>query len=283
MEEIIKCPIKINLTLRVFDARPDGYHNIYSVFWRKNGPERLTIKPKDGENAKDALRTSGIKIDGENLITKVLRAVRGSGIFVPPLDVALQKCYPAGSGVGAGSGNAAAFLEYLKDKYGAHGIMPEKLGADVAFFASGFELASAGGIGERLNRLAPIRGISWVLGVPSWHSRTKAAYVLLQRYRGQHASVSTEEALSEGERLVAALRDKKNVGLMPNDFTAPLTASRAEYLEAFADAKEAGALGWGLCGSGSAFFALCESADSRKRAVCAYRKKKWITRIFEME
>ncbi len=49
LEELLISPIKINVTLRVLSKRPDGYHEIISLFWMKKGIEGLTIQPHDDE------------------------------------------------------------------------------------------------------------------------------------------------------------------------------------------------------------------------------------------
>ena len=83
-----------------------------------------------------------MKIEGENLVTKAVAAARKRA-EIPPLDVELEKFFPAGSGIGAGSGNAGAMLKLLAAEYGAQ-LSPEetaKLGADVAFLASDHVMA----------------------------------------------------------------------------------------------------------------------------------------------
>ena len=52
----LSCPVKINLTLRVFSQRADGYHEIYSLFWRKKATEGLSIVPSNDENIGDFLK-----------------------------------------------------------------------------------------------------------------------------------------------------------------------------------------------------------------------------------
>ena len=70
MADVIRCPIKINLILRVFSKLPNGYHEIYSLFWQKTAAERLTIRPKYDEIIGDSLNIEGMKIEGENLVAE---------------------------------------------------------------------------------------------------------------------------------------------------------------------------------------------------------------------
>ncbi|MDR1943353.1 MAG: 4-diphosphocytidyl-2C-methyl-D-erythritol kinase, partial [Synergistaceae bacterium] len=137
------CPIKINLTLRVLGLRGDGYHDIYSLFWRRPSPEILTISPG---GAGDVLSVCGVDVEGENIVSRACRRIRS--LFgedaLAPLEMKLHKYLPTGSGVGAGSGNAAALIRWFQMS-GSGRVLRcsdvSPLGSDVAFLASGFDLA----------------------------------------------------------------------------------------------------------------------------------------------
>ena len=73
-------PVKINLTLRVLSRRPDGYHEIISLFWKKKGIEGLTIQPHGNENIGDILDVRGMEISGENIL---FRALKWRGTALP--------------------------------------------------------------------------------------------------------------------------------------------------------------------------------------------------------
>ena len=154
----LSCPVKINLTLRVFSQRADGYHEIYSLFWRKKATEGLTIVPSNDENIGDFLKVKGLDLRGPNIVTKTAEWARKNGCELPFLSMELEKKYPDGSGIGAGSGNAAALIEWLRQECGF--VPPReaiaKLGADVAFLAGSSDVALAEGIGERLTALEPL-------------------------------------------------------------------------------------------------------------------------------
>ena len=95
-------PVKINLTLRVLSRRPDGYHEIISLFWKKKGIEGLTIQPHGNENIGDILDVRGMEISGENILFRALKWARSRSPIIPPLRMCLTKEFPAGSGIGAG-------------------------------------------------------------------------------------------------------------------------------------------------------------------------------------
>lgn len=283
MADVIRCPIKINLILRVFSKLPNGYHEIYSLFWQKTAAERLTIRPKYDEIIGDSLNIEGMKIEGENLVTKALAAARKRA-EIPPLDVELEKFFPAGSGIGAGSGNAGAMLKLLAAKYGARLSAEEtaRLGADVAFLASDHVMAEARGVGEKMTPFAPPLDLRWLLVFPEWSSGTKEAYAkldALRETRGERRNVETAADM----RLVAALARGERAGLMPNDFYEVSAAEHAEYAAAERTAETTGARGWGLCGSGSAFFALYVGAEEAAEAARAFESMDWVLKTYTVE
>ena len=267
----------------MFSKLPNGYHEIYSLFWQKTATERLTIRPKYDEIIGDSLNIEGMKIEGENLVTKALAAARKRA-EIPPLDVELEKFFPAGSGIGAGSGNAGAMLKLLAAKYGARLSAEETahLGADVAFLASDNVMAEARGIGEKMTPFAPPFDLRWLLVFPEWSSGTKEAYAkldALREARGERRNVETAADM----RLVAALARGERAGLMPNDFYEVSAAEHAEYAAAERTAETTGARGWGLCGSGSAFFALYAGAEEAAEAARAFESMDWVLKTYTVE
>ncbi len=280
------CPVKINITLRVLSQRPDGYHEIYSAFWRKKGIEGLTIYPNNDENIGDILEVTGIRIKGPNIVTKTLEWARANGAHVPHLHIKLDKEFPMGSGIGAGSGNAATLITWLNKNYN---FSPDcslisQLGADVSFLALGSDVAIAEGIGEKLTPLKNIDGLIWVLAFPRWISGTALAYYKLDKYREKHVIHTPDKGFAEETaNILHRLRNKEYSGLLPNDFLDPLSDEHPEYEEAFKDAEDAGAIAWGLCGSGSALFAICKDLQTSDNLKSLYEQKDWIIKITKLE
>lgn len=283
MADIIYCPIKINLILRVYSKLPNGYHEIYSLFWQKTAAERLTIRHKYDEIIGDSLNIKGMKIEGENLVTKALAAARKYK-SIPPLELTLDKFFPAGSGIGAGSGNAGALLRLLAADYGARPCGEEiaRLGADVAFLASENVMAEARGVGEKMTPFAPPFDFRWLLVFPKWSSATKEAYAKLDAMReARGARHGTDEAADM--RKIEALARGERAGLLPNDFYEVSAAEHAEYAEAEKTAEASGARGWGLCGSGSAFFALYADAADAAQAARTFEDMDWVLKTYIVE
>jgi 4-diphosphocytidyl-2-C-methyl-D-erythritol kinase len=289
----VACDIKLNLTLRVLNKRRDGYHNICSLFWRLRSPEALEV---DFSAGRDNLTVTGADISGENILTRTcrhLREVYGDGAL-PPLGIRLHKRLPAGGGVGAGSGNAAALLRLVKSAYGiGGGEFPgvASLGADVAFLASGHSLAVACGVGDVLRGMAGDLSLSAVIFFPRWSSDTPRAYrsLDLARASGHNPAVTEDAASGEAESLLGALLDGRRVGAIPNDFMC-CAGHEDKYAALESLACSTGSLAWGLCGSGSSFFALYSPRDAScgvRRMLEAIRhdseKFKWLQQILLLE
>lgn len=283
MADVINCPVKINLILRVYSKLANGYHEIYSLFWQKTAAERLTIYPKCDEIIGDSLNIKGMKIEGENLVTKALAAARKHK-NIPPLELTLEKFFPAGSGIGAGSGNAGALLKLLAAKYGAYLDAEETagLGADVAFLASANVMAEARGVGEKMTPFSPPFDFRWLLVFPKWSSGTKEAYAKLDALRKtQGAARRADEAADM--RKIEALARGEQAGLLPNDFYEVSAAEHGEYADAEKTAEVSRARGWGLCGSGSAFFALYADAEDAAHAARKFEKTDWVLKTLIVE
>lgn len=286
MSSVLVCPIKINLTLRIMDKRSDGYHELFSAFWKKNGAERLTINTLSRENIKDELEVRGALLEGENLLTKALRLARAEKADIPPLRMILEKAYPAGSGIGAGSGNAAALVSYLRENYAAFAKSRDvaALGADVAFLAEESGVAMAEGIGEKLTPAGELEGLYWTLAFPKWTSGTAAAYAELDEYRALRGDMPGTDLDYRAEAcgIIALLKKKERAGLLPNDFLSITLAKHEEYETAFRAAART-SLAWGLCGSGSALFAVCGDFESAKRTEHEFANYNWAAKTAVLE
>ncbi|MDR1482015.1 MAG: hypothetical protein LBI74_05255 [Synergistaceae bacterium] len=256
--------MKVNLTLRVFGRRKDGLHDVHSLYWRVRSPEVIEIT--EGADV-DRISVIGADIPGENILTRVcryLRTHRGEEAL-PPLCLRLFKHIPAGSGVGAGSGNAGALLRWFSRVSGSvldtGDLLP--LGADVVFLASGFDLALVGGAGEVLDGIHENLNLPVVFFFPEWSSNTREAYESLDRIGGRTVA-SEAESLAESRDVMDKLFNGMKAGLLPNDFIQCFKEQERHYNDLYAAVESSGALAWGLCGSGSACFAIYGRSDDLK-------------------
>ena len=134
---------KINLGLNITEKRPDGYHNLETIFYPIPLEDALEVCTSYKGEGKYSLTQSGLPIEGDiekNLVVKAYKLLQDEGCDLPPVNIYLHKHIPSGSGLGGGSADAAFMLKLLNGTYNLH-LTEERLekyaaclGADCAFF-----------------------------------------------------------------------------------------------------------------------------------------------------
>ncbi len=136
----VKCHAKINLGLRVYDKRPDGYHNIETTFKIIGLHDEIILTEKKGGEVSLLSAAKNIPLDDNNICIKAVKLLqRETGAF-RGLEISLTKHIPVGAGLGGGSSNGAGTL-YGCNRLFNLGLKDEKLmamaaelGSDVSFF-----------------------------------------------------------------------------------------------------------------------------------------------------
>jgi len=147
-------PAKINLFLHITGQRPDGYHNLQSVFQLLDYADTVNIKPTKDGNIKRKTDIAGVPED-QDLCIRAARALQAASNCKLGAEIEVEKRIPMGGGLGGGSSNAATVLLALNHLWGLHMDRQQliaiglKLGADVPVFIFG-QNAWAEGIGEIL-------------------------------------------------------------------------------------------------------------------------------------
>lgn len=149
-------PGKVNLYLEITGRRPDGYHELWTVFYpTPHLTDRVTVR-FGGSGISVVCGTPGVPQDDSNLAVKAAKAFfAASGESCPDLEIHIEKYLPVAGGMGGGSSDAGAVLRLLQQLTG-NALSPELLsaaalsiGADVPFFLN--PVASVGcGRGEIL-------------------------------------------------------------------------------------------------------------------------------------
>jgi 4-diphosphocytidyl-2-C-methyl-D-erythritol kinase len=150
----IKTPAKINLFLRVLERRPDGYHNIETLFQAVDLEDELIIEKTEGPSVLTVPGFPGLE-NGENLVIKAVRRLARETGNDLPVRIQLNKNIPIAAGLGGGSTDAAAALLGVSSLYDldlteeALDQIAGSLGADVPFFLKGGS-AVGEGVGDVL-------------------------------------------------------------------------------------------------------------------------------------
>ncbi|MHC4339573.1 MAG: 4-(cytidine 5'-diphospho)-2-C-methyl-D-erythritol kinase, partial [Planctomycetota bacterium] len=166
----LEAPAKLNLCLEVLGRRPDGYHEIDSVFAAIDLCDTVRLERSDAIRL--TVHGEAAPEDDTNL---AWRAAEALGVGA---SISLEKRIPAGAGLGGGSSDAAAVLLGLDRLYGL-GTGRERLleialglGADVPFFLTG-GTARCRGVGERVEPLPPAPGRRYLLVIPALVTSTQ--------------------------------------------------------------------------------------------------------------
>ncbi|MFT4272161.1 MAG: 4-(cytidine 5'-diphospho)-2-C-methyl-D-erythritol kinase [Pantoea sp.] len=158
-------PAKLNLFLYITGRRPDGYHNLQTLFQFLDYGDTLTITPDSSGNIRLLTPLAGVP-DEHNLIVRAARALmhaaEARGTLPPQAGaaIALEKRLPMGGGLGGGSSDAATVLVALNHLWQTRLSVDElatlgvRLGADVPVFVRG-HAAFAEGVGEQLQPAEP--------------------------------------------------------------------------------------------------------------------------------
>lgn len=270
---LVGAPAKVNLTLRVGPRRPDGYHQLATVFMAVGLADQVTCTPLDDGRIVVDISGEGAALlprDGTDLTGRaaaLLRARYGH----PGLGVHLQvdKAIPVAAGMAGGSADAAAALRGCNDAWdlgvdddGLDALAAE-LGADVPFALMG-GVAYGLGRGDKLVPLPCTGQYHWVLALA--HEGLSTARV----FAAHDALVAAVEAtgdtphsgLAATGNLVVALGigDAARLGAqLANDLTDAAISLRPELGDTLrAGAAMPGVLGAVLSGSGPTCAFLCD-------------------------
>ena len=178
---------KINLGLNITEKRPDGYHNLETIFYPVPIEDALEINILNEGKGKFRLHQAGLEIEGEaenNLVVKAYKLL-DDRFNLPPVDIHLFKHIPSGAGLGGGSADASCMLRLLRDMFSLPlsddglAVYAARLGADCPFFIYNRPML-AEGIGERLSPIdISLRGYFLVLVKPEISVSTADAYSLV--------------------------------------------------------------------------------------------------------
>lgn len=178
---------KINIGLNVVEKRPDGYHNLETVFYPIGLQDILEIKVLDEGNVPECgykLKITGTILDGspeDNLVVRAFKMLKHD-FNLPPVSIGLYKHIPTGAGLGGGSSDAAFTIKTLNKRFDLRLTdeqMEEyctRLGADCPFFIKDTPVFATG-IGNEFHPVSfSLKGKHLVLVKPDIFVSTKDAY-----------------------------------------------------------------------------------------------------------
>ena len=172
-------PAKLNLFLYITGQRPDGYHELQTLFQFINHCDYLTITTNESNTITLSPELVGVPIES-NLIYKAAMLLKAHTGCSMGADITLEKNLPMGGGLGGGSSDAATTLSALNYQWNLNlsdlvlAKLGASLGADVPIFIHG-QAAIAEGIGEKLSSAQP-KQLHYLIATPSCHISTPTIF-----------------------------------------------------------------------------------------------------------
>jgi 4-diphosphocytidyl-2-C-methyl-D-erythritol kinase len=262
----VRVPAKVNLHLRVGRLRPDGYHELSTVYHAVGLYDELTARVGDtltltmeGEGA------GSLPLDETNLVMRAARLLAGHTDRPAHARLHLRKQIPIAAGLAGGSADAAAALVACDALWQTHLARDElaelagSLGCDVPFLVLG-GTALGTGRGELVSPvLATGHAWHWVVAFADVGLATAAVYAELDRlrYQGSHIDAGTPD------QLLAALRQhdpRVLAAALGNELQAAALSLRPQLAATLEAGLSAGALAGIVSGSGPTCVFLAKDA-----------------------
>jgi 4-diphosphocytidyl-2-C-methyl-D-erythritol kinase len=273
-----RAPAKVNVHLGVGPLRPDGFHELQTVYLAVSLFDTVTVRRAEGislavrgEGASAGRGPASVPTDRRNLVWQAAELLARHAGVPAEAHLEIDKSIPAAAGLAGGSADAAATLVALDALWGTRATrgdlagLAAELGSDVPFSLLG-GVALGTGRGERLSPVLARRRWDWVLGIAGDGLSTPTVYAELDRLRA--AGESPAAAPASTEPVLAALRSGPATALaatLSNDLQAPALRLRPELRRALRAVTEAGARAALVSGSGPTVAALADDEDAAVR------------------
>lgn len=281
-ESRLHAPAKVNLGLRILARRPDGYHELESLFAVLDLADELTLEIARADAPSVTLRVeppgTGAPADASNLATRAAELFLAETGLALRVAIALEKRTPVAAGLGGGSSDAGAVLRAL-DAFAPGALPPERLsklalrlGADVPFFLAP-RAAWVRGVGEHI---VPARGLPelpLVLASPGEPLSTREVFRV---YDVLHPE--TRQTGMSPPDLSRLLADPAALGaLLHNDLESAALRLCPAIRRLRGELTARGALAVGMSGSGPTLFGVFSShAAARAAAATPLQAPAWL-------
>lgn len=271
-------PCKVNLLLNILGRRPDGFHELETVFHPVNFCDHLAFT-RTGNHIELTCNQPELPTDASNLVHRAATNFLATAGISEGVRIHLEKEIPLAAGLGGGSSNAATTLLGLNELFGQplslaqlH-VMAATLGSDVNFFLQS-KPALASGRGEKVESLPEfpaLHGACFFLVHPGFGISTPWAYHELARFpAAQNGVPGRAQNLIrhlQHSDLQTAGREFYNSLEAPALEKFPVLALYQEFL------REQGAAATLMSGSGSTTFAIFPNQPAAESTVEKFQSR----------
>ncbi|HEY7307459.1 MAG TPA: 4-(cytidine 5'-diphospho)-2-C-methyl-D-erythritol kinase [Bryobacteraceae bacterium] len=266
---------KLNLDLRVLHKRPDGFHELRTIFQSISLKDTLTIEFNFAKRTQIDL-SSSIEIE-DNLVVRSAKLVLDHLKVKAWVRFALSKRIPMGAGLGGGSSNAAAVLIALPALAGksiplADRVrLAESLGSDVPFFLFGGTAAGLGR-GSELYPLPDQPARSVLVVATGIHVSTAESYSALGRNVTSALTSEAESFILREFQTITWMLDDAGLDHLPlkNDFEQAVFGKYKEVSAVARKLQRLGAKPVQMTGSGSAVFGVFKTSAAARVAALSF-------------
>ena len=251
----VRVPAKINLHLGVGDRRPDGFHDLTTVYQGVSLYDEVLVAEASRGVAVEVFGSDAeaVPTGEDNLAAKAVRLLAQRLGIAPAVTVRIGKRIPVAGGLAGGSADAAAALLGCARLWGAPPVgelaaVAAELGSDVPFCLSG-GTALGTGHGEQVAEVSANGRYHWVVATADGQISTPRAYAEVDRLRAAGIGEYSRDVAD----LLAALRTGRAENLaerLRNDMTDAAVSLRPELSEILRAGTADGALATLVSGSG---------------------------------
>jgi len=256
----VSSPAKLNLVLDVLGKRPDGFHELRTIFERIDLRDEIILTRNQTGRITVRCRHPHVPKNSSNLAVKAAMMLAQDFSIHEGLDIHIIKNIPVAAGLAGGSSNGAAVLQGLNRlwqlglstpklaQYAAH------LGSDVAFFLYDVPYGLGTGRGEQIKPLNLPTKLWHVLVTPRVKMYTKDVFARLK--------LSLTNKKDNVNILLPFLRKGQFFGLtgvLSNDLEPAILSLRPDFIRLKQKLIDAGSPGVCFSGSGPSVFACAES------------------------
>jgi 4-diphosphocytidyl-2-C-methyl-D-erythritol kinase len=275
---VARAPAKVNVHLGVGPLRPDGFHELQTVYLAVSLFDTVTVRPSSGlsitvrgEGTGGSRGPASVPTDQRNLMWQAAELLARHAGISADAHMEVDKSIPAAAGLAGGSADAAATLVALDAMWGTRATrgdlagLAAQLGSDVPFSLHG-GVALGTGRGERLSPVLARRRSDWLLGIAGDGLSTPSVYRELDVMRAEGLVPPGEDASTEP--VIAALSSggaSALAAVLTNDLQAPAVRLRPELARALRTMTEAGARAALVSGSGPTVAGLVDDEETAAR------------------
>jgi 4-diphosphocytidyl-2-C-methyl-D-erythritol kinase len=265
---------KINFGLFILERRPDGYHNIETVFHRINLCDEIELHRSP--ELRVVSTDPNVPSNERNICYRAARILRQQLGVKEGVTITLRKNIPVGAGLGGGSADAGALLRQLPEFWGnsideaALQQIALQLGSDVPYFLNPGS-ALARGRGELLDYFTLDIPFTILLCYP--HIQVSTAWA----YANVTPEISTPQVDLKGLLLHGLTEPVRLVNELRNDFEPLVFTHWPEIMRVKETLLHYGAHYASMSGSGSAVFGLFPKTDEANKASNVLRAKGYLT------